>query len=1434
MKRKNLLLLCVIALVAICLASCGLVENLPGSDKLPGCIELYGSHSVKHVDAKDATCTEAGNIEYWYCESCGTVWSDSANTQQITAEDTVVAKINHEYTYACDAICAACGELTNESATHTIAHVEAKAPTCGSEGNIEYWYCTDCGYAWADEKLTKVTNLKSVIIPELECNTVHFEAIAPACHYNGQIEHWVCYDCKRVWQDEALTQLTNIKNVVLPATGNGLLVYMEATEAGCHSNGCIEHWICYTCEQVWQDEALTQLTNIKNVTIPAKGSNLLVHMDAVAPGCHYTGNVEHWICYECNGVWTDEALTQVSNVKNVVIPELGGDVVHVDAKAPTCTELGNIEYWYCEACKQVWQNEARTQLTNFQNVKLGAEHTLLVHVDAVEPGCHFLGNVEYWICYACESVWTDEALTQVSNVKNVIIPELGGDVIHVEAVEAVDCQTMGNIEYWYCEACMQVWQDEARTQLTNMMNVKTGYGEHKYFAACDPVCMVCYELTNPEATHTIVHVEAVEATCQAMGNVEYWTCSDCGGCWDNAEANGWDIRRMIYTFAECTPAYACEKVCQWCYEVVNADATHTLTHVEAVESACNFNGNVEYWTCSDCGGYWLDEALTKSTTATAVKLPYGEHEYYYACDAWCMVCYEPTKEEEHKISKVDAKAPTCITLGNIEYYTCEYCGGCWDNENATGMPLNQMMVKIGYVECETATVCDTTCKWCFNKVADSEGHNIVFVPAAPVTCLEAGCTTDHWYCTNCHSAWLDEELTLYVSKGSLMIPTKGVHTYTYECDKVCNVCLEVTAPEADHTIVHVEAWEGTCVTYGNVEYWYCSDCGSAWLDDEFTLVTNKMSVYTTLGDHGYYYACDPVCMYCYEITNPEAAHDLTHVEGVAPTCTEVGNVEYWTCSICGGAWTDETATGIALPKGREILGATGHAYTFECDAHCNQCGELTNPEAAHELTHVKAVAPTCTENGNIEYWTCSICGGAWTNETATGIALTKGREVLGATGHAYTYECDAHCNKCGELTNPEAAHTLEHVEGVAPTCTEVGNIEYWTCSICGGAWDNETATGIALTKGREILGATGHDYEGVVTAPTCTEAGYTTYTCADCGDEYVDTEVDALGHDYDAAVTAPTCTKAGYTTYTCSECGDNYIDDEVVATGHTYVDGFCSACGKQISIAEALEVAVGTKVVLTGKVTGFYEVWSSYNNCSPYITDEEGNTILIFRTTVKVGIGDVVTVTGVIGVYSNVNQVAKENQSLTIDIAHVCSEWKDATCKAPKTCTVCGATEGDVTDHNYVNGECTMCGEAQGVSYTTISTTIDEYGNANGWVLSEGSTSGGQWLTMTLGDVTITIDATDSNSGKWYSGQWRIYQTGSPKITFTAADGKTIKSVKISYTVTNTGVLTQDGNNITSGTTVEVNADTITFGVGNTGTSTKGQVRITAIEVVYG
>ena len=82
-----------------------------------------------------------------------------------------------------------------------------------------------------------------------------------------------------------------------------------------------------------------------------------------------------------------------------------------------------------------------------------------------------------------------------------------------------------------------------------------------------------------------------------------------------------------------------------------------------------------------------------------------------------------------------------------------------------------------------------------------------------------------------------------------------------------------------------------------------------------------------------------------------------------------------------------------------------------------------------------------------------------------------------------------------------------------------------------------------------------HSYDAVVTAPTCTEKGYTTHTCS-CGDSYVDTYTDALGHAWDSGKVTkePTATETGVRTYTCTRC--NATKTETIPAGGCPSAGF--------------------------------------------------------------------------------------------------------------------------------------------------------------------------------------------------------------------------------------------------------------------------------------
>ena len=168
------------------------------------------------------------------------------------------------------------------------------------------------------------------------------------------------------------------------------------------------------------------------------------------------------------------------------------------------------------------------------------------------------------------------------------------------------------------------------------------------------------------------------------------------------------------------------------------------------------------------------------------------------------------------------------------------------------------------------------------------------------------------------------------------------------------------------------------------------------------------------------------------------------------------------------------------------------------------------------------------------------------------------------------------------------AHTHSYTNKVtAATCTTKGYTTH-TCA-CGNSYVDT------------YVDALGHSYKSVVTPASCTSAGYTTYTCSVCQDTYKGDNVSALGHNYvngvctrcsatdpdyhahnyTTVVTAPTCTAKGYTTYTCT-CGDSYVGSYTDALGHSYTNGVCDRCGAAEPKSEDGSIIVSTAKARAG------------------------------------------------------------------------------------------------------------------------------------------------------------------------------------------------------------------------------------------------------------
>lgn len=236
---------------------------------------------------------------------------------------------------------------------------------------------------------------------------------------------------------------------------------------------------------------------------------------------------------------------------------------------------------------------------------------------------------------------------------------------------------------------------------------------------------------------------------------------------------------------------------------------------------------------------------------------------------------------------------------------------------------------------------------------------------------------------------------------------------------------------------------------------------------------------------------------------------------------------------------------------------------------------ITTKKEEHSHNYSTAVTePTCSDSGYTTY-ICE-CGDSYVSDYTEVLPHT---EIIDAAKAATCTETGLtegkHCSVCNEvLVAQEIVEKLAHKEvvdsAVEPTCTATGLSEGKHCSVC-----NDVI--VAQTTVKEL----GHDLgEWIVTAePTCNNKGTEIRSCSRC--DYFETrEIAIVNHNYVATVIAPTCTEKGYTTYTCASCGDSYVDNYINATGHQEVavsakPATCSSTG----LTEGIKCSVCNEVL---------------------------------------------------------------------------------------------------------------------------------------------------------------------------------------------------------------------------------------------------------------
>lgn len=423
---------------------------------------------------------------------------------------------------------------------------------------------------------------------------------------------------------------------------------------------------------------------------------------------------------------------------------------------------------------------------------------------------------------------------------------------------------------------------------------------------------------------------------------------------------------------------------------------------------------------------------------------------------------------------------------------------------------------------------------------------------------------EYWYCKDCGSYFTDEDCKNEIKKAKL---DNGL-----------------TKDETKHTdLKHFPSKAATCTEKGNIEYWYCSGCDKYYSDAAGTVKTTLAKVSTSKNDHDYYWVADEVagvhyqkCRVCGTTTGTSS-----HSGGTA-SCKAQAK-----CAKCGASYGELDPNTHVNFEIRNEVKATETTQGYTGDKYCKDCGAFIEKGSYYsaqcaggckDIELVKGTPKTCTEDGTIDYYRCKKCGNMYKDERAS-ILITKDDLVDKCTGH------DLHpgTDLVGSISQDnlkllaktiglstwqivqmirDGTFDLDHIIGMIKIkdidhCSD--DTYHWLgCQRCGKTLedlrDELNSAGFEINeKWYELSRKTAHTGG----TATCTEKA----VCDECGDAYGE-----LGaHRYDAVVTAPTCTQNGYTKHTCSSCKDSYTDNETVKTGHIIKYGVCEKCNMRFS-----------------------------------------------------------------------------------------------------------------------------------------------------------------------------------------------------------------------------------------------------------------------------
>lgn len=254
-----------------------------------------------YTEAKEATCTEDGNVGYWSSPIYpGYYFADAKGREVIP--NAIISKLNHN-----------------------IVHLDYMDSSCHEVGHVECYYCQNCHKHYTDPDGEH--ELEDWAIAKKPHELTHHDAVAATCENDGYVEHWTCANEPGTYYGDSDCTIV-LDTITIPAIGHDYKAPTYTWKEVDDGYECTASIVCAYCHDEISETKVAEQVIVRQAT------------------CSKEGQISYFVRF-------DDARFNSQN-KIVNTAKTPHNYVHVDKVEATKDSIGVKEHYECSECHKTF------------------------------------------------------------------------------------------------------------------------------------------------------------------------------------------------------------------------------------------------------------------------------------------------------------------------------------------------------------------------------------------------------------------------------------------------------------------------------------------------------------------------------------------------------------------------------------------------------------------------------------------------------------------------------------------------------------------------------------------------------------------------------------------------------------------------------------------------------------------------------------------------------------------------------------------------------------------------------------------------------------------------------------------------------------------------------------------------------------------------